>query len=156
VGPCHSSCSKKSSVCNGIAHGHFEDGSFLVWAAPLRMSTAAWRHNRLERFCFLLAGNIRNLAMEKVASTVLFPCKYATSGCLSAMLHTEKADHEEACEYRPYSCPCPGASCKWQGALEQVMPHLLNQHRSITTLQGSSADPGKTHGKSRGKLDNIR
>lgn len=52
------------------------------------------------------------------------------------MLHTDKGDHEEACEFRPYSCPCPGASCKWQGALEQVMPHLLTQHRSITTLQG--------------------
>ena len=26
-------------------------------------------------------GNIRNLAMEKVASTVMFPCKYASSGC---------------------------------------------------------------------------
>ena len=74
--------------------------------------------------------------MEKVASTVLFPCKFSTSGCQVTMLHTDKGDHEEACEYRPYSCPCPGASCKWQGALEQVMPHLLNQHRSITTLQG--------------------
>merc|ERR1719334_422737 len=28
-------------------------------------------------------GNIRNLAMEKVASTVQFPCKYASSGCAS-------------------------------------------------------------------------
>lgn len=74
--------------------------------------------------------------MEKVASTVLFPCKFATSGCQYTMLHTEKSDHEEACEFRPYSCPCPGASCKWQGSLEQVMPHLLSQHRSITTLQG--------------------
>lgn len=74
--------------------------------------------------------------MEKVASTVLFPCKFSTSGCQVSMLHTDKGDHEEVCEYRPYSCPCPGASCKWQGALEQVMPHLLNQHRSITTLQG--------------------
>lgn len=74
--------------------------------------------------------------MEKVASTVFFPCKFSTSGCQASMLHTDKGDHEEVCEYRPYSCPCPGASCKWQGALEQVMPHLLNQHRSITTLQG--------------------
>ncbi|CAK9825738.1 E3 ubiquitin-protein ligase SIAH1B [Anthophora retusa] len=41
-------------------------------------------------------GNIRNLAMEKVA----------------------------------------GASCKWQGSLEQVMPHLVMSHKSITTLQG--------------------
>ncbi|XP_073998815.1 E3 ubiquitin-protein ligase SIAH1-like isoform X2 [Rhodnius prolixus] len=81
-------------------------------------------------------GNIRNLAMEKVASTVMFLCKYSTSGCSMSLLHTEKADHEELCEYRPYSCPCPGASCKWQGSLDQVMPHLLISHKSITTLQG--------------------
>ena len=81
-------------------------------------------------------GNIRNLAMEKVASTVMFPCKYSTSGCAVSLLHTEKGEHEEACEFRPYSCPCPGASCKWQGSLEQVMPHLMMSHKSITTLQG--------------------
>ncbi|GFG36112.1 hypothetical protein Cfor_03754 [Coptotermes formosanus] len=81
-------------------------------------------------------GNIRNLAMEKVASTVMFPCKYSTSGCAVSLLHTEKGEHEETCEFRPYSCPCPGASCKWQGSLEQVMPHLMMSHKSITTLQG--------------------
>ncbi|KAA3674503.1 E3 ubiquitin-protein ligase SIAH1, partial [Paragonimus westermani] len=37
---------------------------------------------------------------------------------------------------RPYDCPCPGASCKWLGELEQVMPHLMHHHKSITTLQG--------------------
>jgi len=81
-------------------------------------------------------GNIRNLAMEKVANTVFFPCKYSASGCATLLLHTEKTDHEETCEYRPYVCPCPGASCKWQGSLEQVMPHLMVSHKSITTLQG--------------------
>lgn len=81
-------------------------------------------------------GNIRNLAMEKVAGTVLFPCKYSTSGCTQALLHTDKGEHEDLCEFRPYSCPCPGASCKWQGSLEQVMPHLMMSHKSITTLQG--------------------
>ena len=108
--------------------------------------------------------------MEKVASTVMFPCRYQQSGkyiaiicrvtrrigikfsiithinlfnsfkcfqgCAASLLHTEKADHEETCEFRPYSCPCPGASCKWQGALEQVMSHLMQVHKSITTLQG--------------------
>lgn len=83
-----------------------------------------------------LGGNIRNLAMEKVASTVMFPCKYQQSGCVASLLHTQKADHEEACEFRPYSCPCPGASCKWQGGLEQVMGHLMQVHKTITTLQG--------------------
>ncbi|KAK2183082.1 hypothetical protein NP493_324g03058 [Ridgeia piscesae] len=81
-------------------------------------------------------GNIRNLAMEKVASQVMFPCKYASTGCPITLPHTDKQEHEEGCEYRPYCCPCPGASCKWQGALEQVMPHLMQQHKSITTLQG--------------------
>ncbi|KAK3104126.1 hypothetical protein FSP39_024624 [Pinctada imbricata] len=81
-------------------------------------------------------GNIRNLAMEKVASTVMFPCKYSSSGCPITLLHTDKTDHEETCEFRPYCCPCPGASCKWQGSLEQVMTHLMQQHKSITTLQG--------------------
>ncbi|CAH0773548.1 unnamed protein product [Bemisia tabaci] len=81
-------------------------------------------------------GNIRNLAMEKVAGSVLFPCKYATSGCTISLLHTEKIEHEEFCQYRPYTCPCPGASCKWQGTVEQVMPHLMCTHKSITTLQG--------------------
>lgn len=83
-----------------------------------------------------LGGNIRNLAMEKVASTVMFPCRYQSSGCGLSLLHTEKTDHEETCEFRPYSCPCPGASCKWQGSLEQVMAHLMQAHKSITTLQG--------------------
>lgn len=81
-------------------------------------------------------GNIRNLAMEKVASAVLFPCRYASSGCTASLPHTEKTEHEEACELRPYACPCPGAACKWEGALEHVMPHLAQQHKSITTLQG--------------------
>jgi len=85
----------------------------------------------------MCTGNIRNLAMEKVASNVMFPCKYSTSGCTVSLVHTEKADHEDACEFRPYSCPCPGASCKWQGSLEQVMPHLIMSHKSITTLQGN-------------------
>lgn len=81
-------------------------------------------------------GNIRNLAMEKVASNVKFPCKHSSYGCTATLIYTEKGDHEETCELRPYLCPCPGASCKWQGALELVMPHLMMSHKSITTLQG--------------------
>jgi len=74
--------------------------------------------------------------MEKVAGQVMFPCRYSSSGCTVTLMHTQKPEHEETCEYRPYNCPCPGASCKWQGALDQVMPHLMQQHKSITTLQG--------------------
>lgn len=45
-------------------------------------------------------GNIRNLAMEKVAASVLFPCRYSNNGCQSTLLHTEKSEHEDTCEHR--------------------------------------------------------
>jgi len=80
--------------------------------------------------------SIRNLAMEKIANSVMFPCKFSHTGCSSFFVHTEKIEHEETCEFRPYQCPCPGASCKWQGNLTDVMTHLMKMHKSITTLQG--------------------
>jgi E3 ubiquitin-protein ligase SIAH1 len=81
-------------------------------------------------------GNIRNLSMEKLANSLQFPCKYFLNGCIENLPFDKKYEHEDQCEYRPYNCPCPGASCKWQGALDAVMPHLIQQHKSITTLQG--------------------
>lgn len=74
--------------------------------------------------------------MEKVAETVQFPCKYVHSGCTLRFLHKAKRAHEELCEYRPYSCPCPGTSCKWHGSLDLVLDHLLTAHKTITTLHG--------------------
>ncbi|KAL4706315.1 hypothetical protein ACJJTC_004924 [Scirpophaga incertulas] len=85
-------------------------------------------------------GNIRNLAMEKVASNVMFPCKHSNTGCTVTLVHTEKAEHEEACEFRPYSCPCPGASCKWQdinlpGAVDWVMMQSCFNHHFMLVLE---------------------
>ena len=79
-----------------------------------------------------LGDNIRNLAMEKLASTVMFPCRYQSSGCRLSLLHTKKTDHEETCEFRPIACPfaAPGSSCKWQGSLKHAMSHLLQVHKS--------------------------
>ncbi|XP_063914913.1 E3 ubiquitin-protein ligase Siah1-like [Zophobas morio] len=81
-------------------------------------------------------GNIRNLAMEKVANNLMFPCKHKSTGCRMSLGLNEKAEHEEICEFRPYSCPCPGASCSWQGQLDKVMVHLQHSHKNITTLNG--------------------
>lgn len=64
--------------------------------------------------------------------------QYSSAGCLLNLHHSEKPDHEEVCEFRPYTCPCPGATCKWHGSLEAVMPHLMHAHKSITTLQVST------------------
>jgi len=80
--------------------------------------------------------SVRNLVLEKIANSVSFPCRYSSSGCLSTLMYSEKAAHEEVCEFRSYNCPCPGAACKWHGNLDGVMPHLMKMHKSITTLQG--------------------
>lgn len=55
-----------------------------------------------------ISSNIRNLQMEKLASTVFFPCKYSNYGCNSQLLFKDKPPHEDTCSFRPYSCPCPG------------------------------------------------
>ena len=66
--------------------------------------------------------------MEQVASNMIFPCKYATSGCPITMFPKDKERHEDICEHRLYSCPIPligMVRCKWQGSMEQVMAHGL-------------------------------
>uniref|UniRef100_A0A3P8QZR4 Uncharacterized protein n=1 Tax=Astatotilapia calliptera TaxID=8154 RepID=A0A3P8QZR4_ASTCA len=55
----------------------------------------------------------------KKADSVLFPCMYAASGCSVTLPQTHKTR----------------TSCGWQGSLKGVVPHLMQQHKSITTLQ---------------------
>lgn len=55
-----------------------------------------------------ITSNIRNLQMEKVASSVFFPCKYSILGCKNQLLYQDKPGHEEVCGHKPYICPCPG------------------------------------------------
>lgn len=74
--------------------------------------------------------------MEQIADNLIFPCKHNETGCRVSLGPQEKTKHEEVCEFRPYSCPCPGASCSWQGQLEKVMVHLQHDHTNITTLNG--------------------
>lgn len=75
------------------------------------------------------------MCLFKAPSCLLLSPQYSLAGCLLSLHHSEKPDHEEVCEFRPYTCPCPGATCKWHGSLEAVMPHLMHAHKSITTLQ---------------------
>ena len=72
------------------------------------VSGSAWRqysvipfpYNFWRFICNICFAFFRNLAMEKVASTVMFPCRYQSSGCSLSLLHTDKTDHEETCEFR--------------------------------------------------------
>lgn len=80
--------------------------------------------------------SIRNLQLDRLANTFQFPCKYNFNGCQWKSYWFKKRDHEDNCDFILYSCPCPGTVCKWTGLLSQVMPHLSEHHKSITTLSG--------------------
>lgn len=57
-----------------------------------------------------IASAIRNLPLEKLAENLRFPCKFSSNGCEARLEVTAKLDHEDLCEFKPYQCPCPGAS----------------------------------------------
>jgi hypothetical protein len=59
--------------------------------------SACW--TKIQLFLSRLAGDElkRNLAMEKVTSTVMFSCNYSNSGCPVTLLHTDKTVHEDIC-----------------------------------------------------------
>lgn len=80
--------------------------------------------------------SIRNLQLDRLANTFQFPCKYNFNGCQWKSYWFKKKDHEDDCEFVSYPCPCPGTNCKWSGLLSQVMNHLREHHKSITTLSG--------------------
>lgn len=75
-------------------------------------------------------GDIRNLQMEKIAGSLRFPCKFAQSGCDVCLPPDQKIKHEDTCAYRIYSCPFP-ITCRWQGALDSVVSHVVNSHKSV-------------------------
>ncbi|XP_016985201.1 probable E3 ubiquitin-protein ligase sinah [Drosophila rhopaloa] len=87
--------------------------------------------------CRVSMTNIRSLAMEKVASKLIFPCKHSHFGCRARLSYADKKNHEDDCDCRPYFCPYPDDKCVWQGPLNAVYQHLVSMHENVITMEGS-------------------
>ncbi|XP_016652432.1 PREDICTED: E3 ubiquitin-protein ligase SINAT2-like isoform X2 [Prunus mume] len=74
-------------------------------------------------------GNIRCLALEKVAESLDLPCRYQIYGCQDIFPYYSKLKHEKICKYRPYNCPYAGADCSVTGDIQLLMMHLKNDHK---------------------------
>ncbi|MBA0600241.1 hypothetical protein Gorai_006436 [Gossypium raimondii] len=74
-------------------------------------------------------GNIRCLALEKVAESLELPCSYQILGCNDIFPYYSKLKHEKNCRYRPYSCPYAGAECSVTGDIPFLVMHLKNDHK---------------------------
>ncbi|XP_042046414.1 E3 ubiquitin-protein ligase SINAT5-like isoform X1 [Salvia splendens] len=87
-----------------------------------------WVHNRCPT-CRQELGDIRCLALEKVAEKLHLPCKYISVGCPEIIPYYGKLKHEGVCNYRPYSCPYAGSECLVVGDIQYLVDHLREEHK---------------------------
>lgn len=85
-------------------------------------------HNRCPT-CRQELGDIRCLALEKVAESLEFPCKYYSLGCPEIFPYYSKLKHEALCDFRPYNCPYAGSDCSTVGDIPLLVSHLRDDHK---------------------------
>lgn len=73
-------------------------------------------------------GNIRCLALERVAESLEMPCKYQILGCQDIFPYHGRLRHEQNCRFRPYKCPYAGADCPVSGSIPFLVDHLKRDH----------------------------
>ncbi|KAE8676181.1 E3 ubiquitin-protein ligase SINAT3 [Hibiscus syriacus] len=74
-------------------------------------------------------GDIRCLALEKVAESLELPCKYYNLGCPEIFPYYSKLKHETICNYRPYNCPYAGSECSVVGDVPFLVAQLRDDHK---------------------------
>jgi len=79
--------------------------------------------------CRYELGNIRCLALEKVAESLELPCTFQSLGCHDIFPYYSKLKHEQQCRYRPYNCPYAGSDCAVTGDIPMLVTHLKNDHK---------------------------
>ncbi|XP_043691595.1 E3 ubiquitin-protein ligase SINAT2-like [Telopea speciosissima] len=77
-------------------------------------------------------GNIRCLALEKVAESLELPCTYNGLGCHDILPYYSKLKHEQHCQFRPYNCPYAGSECSVAGDIPTLVAHLKDDHKVDT------------------------
>ncbi|GAA0173051.1 ubiquitin-protein ligase [Lithospermum erythrorhizon] len=83
------------------------------------------------RFCPICRhelGNIRCLALEKVAESLELPCVYQILGCQEIFPYHNRLRHEQNCKFHPFTCPYAGADCPVTGQIKYLVEHLKNDH----------------------------
>lgn len=79
--------------------------------------------------CRFELGDIRCLALERVAESLELPCKYQNAGCHDIFPYYGKLKHEQLCRFRPYNCPYAGSECFMTGDIPTLVAHLKDDHK---------------------------
>ena len=78
--------------------------------------------------------NTRNVALEKVATDVNYPCTYRKYGCREIYKLDLIDGHQEECQYIPQPCPVNKldlGTCTWTGISRRIMSHLRQAHTTV-------------------------
>jgi E3 ubiquitin-protein ligase SIAH1 len=73
----------------------------------------------------------RNVALEKLAREVKYPCTYQKYGCEEFFVHDAVREHQDRCRYRPQTCPAfkwLNEVCSWTGIYCDIKKHLREKH----------------------------
>ncbi|KAL0400596.1 UNVERIFIED_CONTAM: E3 ubiquitin-protein ligase SINAT3 [Sesamum latifolium] len=95
-----------------------------VWSVFLHQMELKMKRSSLQQEL----GDIRCLALEKVAESLELPCKYYSLGCPEIFPYY-KLKHEALCNFRPYNCPYAGSECVVTGDIPYLVSHLRDDHK---------------------------
>ena len=78
--------------------------------------------------------NTRNVALEKAATELKYPCTYRDYGCREMYKLDLIGRHQEKCQYVPQPCPVNKlnlGTCTWLGINSKINFHLKQAHNDI-------------------------
>jgi E3 ubiquitin-protein ligase SIAH1 len=82
--------------------------------------------------CYRPFLNIRNLPLENLAKTSMFPCIKRAYGCTETVPMDSVMEHQKSCPYSNFTaCPfavMPTLSCDWKGPVTTVGQHIQTHH----------------------------
>ncbi|PSN42263.1 hypothetical protein C0J52_20427 [Blattella germanica] len=76
--------------------------------------------------------NIRNVALEKLARQMKYPCTFRKYGCKEKFSPGQIASHHASCRFSPQVCPLEKlrkVKCDWTGSVGEIKKHLKDEHK---------------------------
>ena len=78
---------------------------------------------------------VRNIDLENLAATAIYPCKNREAGCGETFTANDKDNHLAECLFQSRQCPfrkLSGVDCAWTGTLSDIPVHIKAEHCSET------------------------
>jgi hypothetical protein len=78
---------------------------------------------------------VRNITLENIAATAVYPCNYREAGCELTFTADNRDSHLAVCFFRSRARPSTklsGVDSPWTGTLSDIAFHILAEHVSET------------------------